>query len=185
MAAKEERLIPEFGKYPEVDTERDSVMLADREYFILPPERLGILRKRAFDKHMVEVFFHGTVADIIKRLLAVERNYNLGKHSDALYEVKNLLFTAGRLNEGSDAVIRACTVFMVTADEDLKLALTDSQEREKVKVWAASGAPWDFFYTTLSRSVDMLTARLESAIQTMHPQTPTPEGPGRGDVEGR
>jgi len=114
---------------------------------------LTINRFKELDKMEVEFFYGFDMQRMFEKLKASFEDLNKNNIADASVKIYNLMKgIADRIDEREHIVLRICSLFLVTEDEDVTV-WSDELAKEKAADWAAEGYSMSDFFSLAATSL--------------------------------
>lgn len=134
-----------------IDFDKPYIEANGKKYKFL--NELTIERFKALDRMEVEFFYGFDMQKMFEKLKASFEDLNKNKIADASVKVYNLMKgIADRIDEREHIVLRICSLFLVTDDEDVT-KWDEELAKEKAADWAAEGYAMSDFFSLAATSL--------------------------------
>lgn len=134
-----------------IDFEKPYVEANGKQYKFL--KELPINRFKELDKMEVEFFYGFDMQALFNKLKSAFEDINKNKLGDAAVKVHNLMVgVADRVDKREHIVLRICSLFLVTDDEDIT-KWDEDLAKEKAADWAAEGYSMSDFFSLAATSL--------------------------------
>src|SRR6056297_134789 len=132
----------------EIDFTKNEIPANGKVYKILT--QLPIGRFKELDKMEVEFYYGFDMQGMFDKLKASFEDLNRNKPADASVKIHNLMRgVAEKVDQRTHVVIRICSLFLVTEDEDLT-KWNEELAKEKEKDWAEEGYSMTSFFSLVA-----------------------------------
>ena len=122
-----------------------------KEYHI--GKELSIVRFKVLEELEVEFYYGYTMREMFEKLKETFLDLNKSKPADAAVKVHNLMTgIADKLDKRQPVMLRICSLFINTKDENLN-QWTDDLAEEKIKDWTEEGYAIDDFFSLAANLV--------------------------------
>jgi hypothetical protein len=162
-----------MSKLKQIDFTKDVIPANGKEYKVL--KELTIERFKQLDKMEVEFFYGFDMKGLFDKLTAAFGDLNKNKPADASVKIHNLIKgIADRIDDREHVVLRICSLFLITDDEDIT-KWDEDLAKKKAKDWAEEGYTMSSFFSLVANFLPGFLAAYENATQDTSEQTPNPE----------
>ena len=116
-------------------------------------KEISINRFRELEKMEVEFYYGFTMQEMFDKLKDAFSDLNKNKLADASVKVYRLMEgVADKVDKRENVMLRMCTLFLCTEDEDLTV-WTEDLAKQKIDDWAKEGFAIDDFFTLAANLV--------------------------------
>lgn len=116
-------------------------------------KEISINRFRELEKMEVEFYYGFTMQEMFDKLKDAFGDLNKNKLADASVKVYRLMEgVADKVDKRENVMLRMCTLFLCTEDEDLTV-WTEDLAKQKIDDWAKEGFAIDDFFTLAANLV--------------------------------
>lgn len=160
-----------MSKTKQIDFSKDVIPANGKEYFIL--KELPISRFEELDKMEVELYYGFDMKGMYDKLVETFNDLNKTKVADASVKIHNLLKgIADKVDKRTHIILRICSLFLVTKDEDVN-AWNEDLAKQKADDWAKEGYSMNSFFTLVVTFKPGFLQAYEEISQNTLAQNPT------------
>lgn len=134
-----------MSKTKQIDFSKDVIPANGKNYTIL--KELPIARFEELDKMEVELYYGFDMKGLYDKLVETFNDLNKSRPADASVKIHNLLKgVADKVDQRTHIILRICSLFLVTEDEDVN-EWSEDLAKQKTEDWAKEGYSMNSFFT--------------------------------------
>lgn len=153
----------------EIDFSKREIPANGKTYKVLP--ELPIARFKELDKMEVEFYYGFDMQGMFNKLKSAFEDLNKSKPADASVKLHNLMRgVADKVDERTHVVMRICSLFLVTEDENIN-EWNEDLAKEKEKDWQAEGYSMSSFFSLVASFLPGYLAAYKEVSQSTSQET--------------